>query len=184
MSRLLLTLWLLVLPLTGMVFLSYRFDHWGIDTSEEAATGIRPGMTIQEVERIVGGPPGDYRSPEPVRFRKYSGNQWPYVLEWTTYNGRIEVRDGEWGIQGPPPSRATAHHDPNSSELQEWSTADGVVDSVRWSAVEPQRSNWKLAEAAFWRALFCFGFTWFLYAALLRHNRGSNPATPSSGPAS
>lgn len=171
MSHLLLTLWLLVVPLVGVVFLSYRYDHWGIDTSEAAAAHIRPGMTTQEVERIVGGPPLDYRAPEHKQFRKVSGNQWPYIVEWTTYNGRIEVTDGEWGIERPAGSGY-------------WSTADGIVDSVRWSAVDTPRSNWQLVQAGFWRTLFCFGFTWFAYAALRRGNPGSTPAPPSSEPAS
>jgi hypothetical protein len=183
-SKFLLTLWLLVFPLAGMMFLSYRYDHWGIDTSEAAAAGIRPGMTVQEVEQIIGGPPGDYRAPAHVQFRKYAGNQWPNVLEWTTYNGRIEVTDGVWGIQEPPPRGAAAHYAPASGKLVSWSTGDGIVDAVRWSPVDTPRNNWKSAEVWFWRPLFCFGFTWFAYAALRSRGQGSSPTAPSSEPAS
>ncbi|MCE9567386.1 MAG: hypothetical protein K8U57_35750 [Planctomycetes bacterium] len=159
MKYLLPLLWLGVLPSVAMLFASYWFNPCrGIDTSQEAAARIRPGMTMAEVEQIIGGPPGDYRYRGATRFQKVSGNRWPYTQQWTTFDGQIEIADGYYGIQYPPDNGAKVY--PGS---ESWSTADGVIDSVKWSPAEQPTITRLSGDAILLRTVICFGLPLVCY---------------------
>lgn len=73
-----------------------------VDTSQAMANKIRPGMTLEEVQQIIGAPPGDYRSGATPEFQFVSGHRWPNVITWTSDRGRIDVTDGEHGFELDP----------------------------------------------------------------------------------
>lgn len=127
-----------------------------IDTRRETAARIRPGMPRAEVDRIIGGPAGSYRIwPETTRFNFVTGNQWPRVYIWESYHGRIEVVDGQYGIQ-----------DRVTGELLGWSSSRGVVDSVRWSPLPKEERGWDPEMALAASAVYYFGLTALLYGAV------------------
>jgi hypothetical protein len=127
-----------------------------IDTRRETAARIRPGMPRAEVERIVGGPAGSYRVwPDTARLNFVTGNQWPRVYVWESYHGRIEVFDGQYGIQ-----------DRGTGGLRGWSTSRGVVDSVRWSPLPKEERGWDPETALAASAVYYFGLTALLYGAV------------------
>jgi hypothetical protein len=98
---------------------------WFMDTSQVTAQKIQPGMPLEEVEHIVGGPPGNYSlTRTPGKFHK--GKAIPNEFRWTTSQGTIVVVDGVYlyGFDGPmwmPPP-------------------DGLVDSVRWEALPQEHT--------------------------------------------
>src|SRR5205085_4519040 len=118
-----------------------------IDTRQETAARIRPGMTRAEVEQIIGGREGDYRVWARPEFQAVHGNRWRRVLTWTCYHGRIEMEDGEYGI---------GRH-PVTGRIDHWSTSRGVVDSVRWSPVTEDKRGWHPAAALGATAAVYFG---------------------------
>jgi hypothetical protein len=129
-----------------------------VDTRRETAAQIRPGMTRDEVARIVGAPDGDYRVwAQPKTFTLISGSRWPTVFTWESYHGRIEVVDGVHGF-GP---------DPATGELRSLNTSRGVVDSVRWSPVPEEERGWHPAAAiGCWAAVY-FGVAFALYRVVV-----------------
>lgn len=63
---------------------------------------IEPGMTRTEVERLLGGPPGDYRSSATVDDITYDGVTLEpraefHVYEWLTDKGVVAVAFGKEG---------------------------------------------------------------------------------------
>jgi hypothetical protein len=142
--------WLLGVPLLAAYvgYPSAVWKGWFIDTSRATAAKIRPGMTIAEVEQIIGGPAGKYVFPEASQGQLMSGNRWPNTIEWVTYDGKIVVRDGEWGF-------GVAH--PDTKTIDTWSTAKGVVEHVYWEPYDPSKANpggfWVLVGVSFIFAL-------------------------------
>jgi hypothetical protein len=118
MLRVCLTIgWLVVVPVVALVLCCHTVIFGlTLDISPSAAERIRPGMSLAEVERIIGGLPGDYRfayelpsdsifpyePPDDYRLISVSipvrGGKWPHRITWVTYQGEIEVIDGEYGI--------------------------------------------------------------------------------------
>ncbi len=91
----LLITWIAVTVFVVLVFcIPYHVCHsWFMDTSQATVQKIQPGMTIAEVERIIGGPPGSYVFAQAVKFRKV-GSATPNEISWTTRDGTITVGDG------------------------------------------------------------------------------------------
>jgi len=91
-----------------------------MDTSKETAAKIQPGMTLEEVEQIIGGPPGRYvLAEEKTTIRKGLRKlQEPIVIVWEGYQGTIEVADGMSGQTEFCPHPGIE--------------PDGIVDSVSW----------------------------------------------------
>jgi hypothetical protein len=50
---------------------------------------VRIGMTLEEVERTVGGPPGDYRTDEWCITEH--GTLWSYHTHWTTNECELSI---------------------------------------------------------------------------------------------
>jgi hypothetical protein len=150
--------WLVGVPL-ATAYASYPPSAWKglfLDTSADAAAKIRPGMTIAEVEQIVGGPPGKYVFPEDIPLQFITGNNWPNTIEWVTYDGKIVVTDGMWGMGGVT----------EFGELNTWSTAKGTVDSVHWEPCPPSKAKldefWGMVGGSFVFALLSL---WLVHAA-------------------
>lgn len=118
-------LWLVGVPVVAMYLTDPRFALSGrlVNTSEETAAKIRPGMTIAEAEAIIGGPPGEYLEKGEHFFRFASGNEWPHVTLWVSSQGEIAVCDGWYGIQRN-----------QSGEHEGWSHTTGIVQSVSWKS--------------------------------------------------
>jgi hypothetical protein len=117
-----------------------------MDISPATAAKIRPGMPIAEVEQIIGGPRGYYVLPEDIPLRFNSGNCWPNIMEWVTYDGKIVVTDGERGLEAGP-----------DGGIKPWSTAKGVVEHVHWVPYNPSKAKpggfWFLVGGSFIFAL-------------------------------
>jgi hypothetical protein len=80
---------------------------WLLDTSEATAKKIQPGMTLAEVQEIIGGPPGRYTLSSDAEPQKVSGMLPRSVVEWRTYHGTITVVDGYSGGDGGGPPKGT-----------------------------------------------------------------------------
>jgi hypothetical protein len=66
-------------------------------TSRDAFDEIREGMSMQEVERILGGPPGDYAT-EPVSICGVDlGGPPRRASTWTFNDGMIEITQDDHG---------------------------------------------------------------------------------------
>jgi hypothetical protein len=113
-------------------------------------------MTIAEVELIIGGPAGTYVLPEDIPFRFIAGNNWPNTIEWLTYDGKIVVTDGMWGMGGVT----------EFGELDTWSTAKGTVDSVQWEPCPPSKAKlgdfWGMVGGSF---IFALLSLWLVHVA-------------------
>jgi hypothetical protein len=153
--------WLVGIPLMA-AYTSYPTSPQkglSLDTSAAAAAKIRPGMTIAQVEQIIGGPAGTYLYPEDIQPRFICGNNFPNTIEWVTYDGKIVVTDGMWGFGG---ARDTEF----GTTLDSWSTAKGTVDSVRWEPCPPSKAKlgdfWGMVGGSF---IFALLSLWLVHAA-------------------
>jgi hypothetical protein len=148
-SRLLTGAWLIGVPaLTfGLLYLEFA-DTLRIDTSPATAAKIHPGMTVVEVNQIIGGPPRDYRIGVITKFNLVSGSDWPNYITWTSCHGRIEVIDGRYGFRPVALPGATPSQEKGDMgdgrygvvvttprEIKSYCTADNIVDSVKWEPV-------------------------------------------------
>ncbi len=143
-----------------------------MDTSEQNVAKIRSGMTLAEVERIIGGPPGYYTFSEDVRFRSVSGEisfARPNTIDWTTYRGTITIFDGQYTLDGSSPEgmRKPA----------------GIVDSVTWQPfvrVPGRNDPWPNIGL---RVGCCVFVSVFLYGIFYRRFRGkSTTVLPPTAP--
>lgn len=126
--------WLVVLPgLVVWAFTPTLVTGLRVDTSRATADRIRPGMTLAEVEQIIGAPPGTY-GVEP-HFRFVSGNRWPYPVDWSSPGGHIEVIDGEFGF-----TRDSSTGQAMNTDMRK---PDGIVDSVRWYPATERGGSWE-----------------------------------------
>jgi hypothetical protein len=133
-------------------------------------------MSRAEVERIVGGPPGDYRIGVRSRLRFIHGNSWPTIYTWEGNDGRIEVKDGEHGFG----------RDPVTGGLRSWSTSRGGVDWVCWYPTPAEERGWDPAAALVAYAAGYFGLACFLYFGFraylaTRVETSSDAASPAEG---
>jgi hypothetical protein len=133
-----------------------------LDTSVGAAAKIRPGMTIAEVELIIGGPPGDYVFSEDSSPPIYVGRSGSNHVLWMTYAGIIDVSDGKWG-EAP---------DENGHYVY-WNTRKGTVDSVKWEPFPARhQSNWNVFKVT---AAACFLIPLLFYITSLWVAWAANP---------
>lgn len=162
MSKLFAVVCLLGVPL--IILYALRYDlvpELAIDTSEDAARKIRPGMTVAEAEQIMGAPPGDYHAPGRAVVRSVGGHTWPNLTTWSTYRGRIDVADG-----------ASSIHEFGTS-----STSDGIVDRVTWA---PNPATPAQIVAALLRiGVACFALPCIVYLKWWSLRRPSSPAPPT-----
>jgi hypothetical protein len=134
--------WLVVTPAVVLWVLCVAADRWERrqpDTSEAVAGQICPGMTVDDVSRLVGGRPGEH-------FQSVAGTSPPHCVTWVANGGRIDVVDGYLGMAG--------RYDP----------PNGVVRSVRWSPVPPappRKNDWS-AFAVLYGLYLCGLATWLL----------------------
>jgi len=174
MIRILLSaVWLVVVP-GALLWLSSRdiVAAMQIDTSNATAAKIQRGMSLAEVEQIIGGPPRDYRIGVPSRIQFVHGNHWPTIYRWESNDGRIEVKDGEHGFG----------HDPATGGLRSWSTSRGVVDWVIWYPTPEEERGWHPAAAVGGYAAAFFGFAFALYFILWLCAPGGADKTPDPSP--
>lgn len=153
--------WLVVLP--GLVL--WAIDPTvHVDTSRAAAARIRPGMTLSEVEGVIGAPPGIYLHGGDPRFTFTSGSRWPKTVNWSGPDGHVVVYDGEFGFA-------------QTSGLRK---PDGVVDSVHWYPLTGRDAPWESLGA---HALLIYVLFFGVYAGYrsLRRREAGCPAAAGGG---
>jgi hypothetical protein len=128
-----------------------------LDVSPSAAERIHPGMTLDEINSIIGGPPGDYRvtdHPKP-HFQRVSicvgvGSPPPRAHRFwsTTFGGTIDVEYGYMIGPADPNDRAgnVAYTPPKEPDMTYlfWDAGYGVAYGM------------------------CFIVTWYVFGAFLR----------------
>jgi hypothetical protein len=112
---------------------------WRCPVTQAASEQVKPGMTLAQVEKILGGPPGDYRtrppapvkiSPEPVKisYERLSYGRRMRILErpirregWEGDDGTIEV--GFYEDDGTVKYVSFEEAEPSSP---------GIIEVARW----------------------------------------------------
>ncbi|MFO0823269.1 MAG: hypothetical protein U0792_09130 [Gemmataceae bacterium] len=165
----------LLIPLLALGYV-YCFQPqvvrgWSLYTAEANAARIQPGMTLAEVERIIGGPPGSYvfSFPSITRsqntFSSVNKRAVPNVLVWQTHQGRIEVRDGDYW---PRDITAIPGIEP-----------DGLVDSASWKPYAPSTAERDARNLIFAGVVAALLFSVYL---VLRRSRTSTPPVAPGTP--
>jgi hypothetical protein len=129
MPRLLTPAALLVIAAWGSLA-GVSFAPAGPDTGREVYRRVRAGMTLEEVGRVIGVPPGDYRLEEDRTVSFFGETRGPQLTSWVSYRGRITVGDGDIYYAKPV--------------LRLENPPDGVIESVWWSPAEQDPLWWRL----------------------------------------
>lgn len=90
--------------------------------TREAFEQIRLGMTEQEVEAVLGGPPGDYSSGTMtfVIEGKYRRGEGTEPKDWASDEGHIRVWFGDGKVAGRQFFDAIVIEDPFFNKLRRW----------------------------------------------------------------
>lgn len=147
-ERLLPFLFFVVVP--TLFYYSLTERYWAglrLDTREATANQIKRGMTLEEAEYLIGGPPGDYRITQGSDLR-YGYSGFDHAI-WTTDVGCIDV---EYGVY-----QRLVPRDPNLPPRPIRDPQTEPIESVRWYPAS--RSDYRLLPYALITALvplICF----------------------------
>lgn len=160
LRKLLVVGWLFGVP-AALVGYSYSTSLRGsmLDVGPHMLERIRPGMSVNEAKRLVGGSPGDYRCKPGNGITIISGCCWDWQYSWTTCRGTLTVVDGSYWAGCTPanlqPTRSWA-----AGSTTYWSSDDGLVDEVRWEPAIGDCGHSSLTSFA----AVCFAANLFVYA--------------------